>query len=194
VAAHCITALELALFLAALDTAGGARRGDRIEHGGVITAAAIAEIAAAGLTVVSNPGFVHDRGDRYLSQVAVADHPDLYRARSLQAAGIPLAAGSDTPYASFDPWLGMRAARDRLTRDGHRLAPDERIPATAALGLYLGSASDPGGPPRRVAPGEQADLVFCEGCPEDILNDLSSERVALTMIKGRIVFSRDAAA
>ena len=138
VAAHCVTAAELALYLAALDLGGRALPGDRIEHGGSIPAEAIGEVHARGLTVVTNPAFLHDRGDRYLAEVPEAELPDLYRARSLLAAGIELRAGSDAPYASVDPWLGMRAARDRMTLGGRVISPDERIDARAALGLYAG--------------------------------------------------------
>lgn len=61
VATHCVTAAELALTLAALQTAG-ARPGDRIEHGGVIPAEAVAVIRELGLTVVTQPAFVLERG------------------------------------------------------------------------------------------------------------------------------------
>ena len=42
--------------------------------------------------------------------VTPAEWGDLYRAKTLIEADIPLAAGSDSPYALVDPWLGMRAA------------------------------------------------------------------------------------
>jgi hypothetical protein len=60
-------------------SAGGAQPGDRIEHGGLIPEPFVSVIAAAGLTVVTNPAFIHDRGDRYSEAVASAQHGDLYR-------------------------------------------------------------------------------------------------------------------
>lgn len=190
VAAHCATATELALFLGALGSAGGARDGDRIEHGGVLTDAAIAAIAATPLTIVTNPAFVHDRGDRYRSTIREADWGDLYRAASVMRERIPLAAGSDAPYASADPWLAMRTARDRLTAAGEALGRDERVAPAEALQLYLGSPSAPGGPPRVLLPGTLADFIVCEGTPVDVLADLTAERVRLTVIAGEIAFSR----
>ena len=190
VAAHCVTAAELALFLAALELAGGARVGDRIEHGGMIGDAAIVAIAVTPLTVVTNPGFVRDRGDRYRAMIAPGDWPDLYRAASLRAAGIPLAAGSDAPYASADPWRAMRAARDRLTASGDPLGLGERLDASAALKLYLGQPNCPGGISRTIAPGQPADLILCDGPWEAISADLSADRVRATVIAGDIVFSR----
>ena len=192
VAAHCVTATELALYLAALDAADGARAGDRIEHGGIISQPALHAIAATLLTVVTNPVFIHDRGERYRETIPSDARPDLYRAASLLAAGVPLAAGSDAPYAAADPWRGMRAARDRLTAAGYPLALGERLPALATLQLYLGDANHPGRP-RRIAVGEPADIVLCEGSAQDVLADLTAERVAAKMVGGRIVFSRGAA-
>ena len=190
VAGHCVTAAELALFLAGLDEAGGARAGDRVEHGGVIADEALAVLAASPLTVVTNPAFVHDRGDRYRETIAPEGLGELYRAASLFEADIPVAAGSDAPYASCDPWLGMRTARDRLTAKGVPLGVGEALSAKAALDLYLGDPLDPGGPRRRLAVGEPGDLLLCEGSPADVLVDLTAERVRATVIAGRVVFSR----
>jgi hypothetical protein len=162
VAAHCVTAAELAVMLAAFDVAG-ARAGDRIEHGGVIAPAAIGELKRLGLTVVTQPAFILERGDRYLAEVDPAEQNDLYRCASLLAAGVPVAGSSDAPYGSLDPWTALRAAVDRRTRSGAPIGPGERVSASAALGLYLGSFEDPGGPPRRITPGEAADLCRRRG-------------------------------
>lgn len=187
VAAHCVTAAELAFFLAALDEAGGVRSGDRVEHGAVITPGMVEAIATTGLTVVTNPGFVHDRGERYRATIAATEQNDLYRAASLTAADIALAAGSDAPYASPDPWLAMRAARDRLTSAGNFLGRDERLSARQALALYLGDAFDPSRQ-RQLAPGSAADLILCEGIASTVLSELEGERVAATFIAGVPVF------
>lgn len=194
VAAHCVTAVELALYLSALETAGGARPGDRIEHGGMISKAAVGAIRATPLTVVTNPGFIHDRGDRYLATIGREQRRDLFRAGSLLNAGIPLAAGSDAPYATPDPWTAMRAACDRCTAGGHPIGSNERVSAENALRLYQGSASDPGGPRRQIAVGEAADLILCEGQMAAILADLTAARVRATIVAGNVAFNRALAA
>lgn len=181
VAAHCVTEAELALYLAALDIAGGARAGDRIEHGGLVPDAFVPLIAAAGLIVVTNPAFVHDRGERYRATIATDQQGELYRAASLVRAGIALRAGSDAPYASVDPWLAMRAARDRRTAAGALLGGEERLDAAAALRLY---ASGP------IAVGCPADFVLCRGTLDDVLADLAADRVRLTLIGGAIAHLR----
>jgi predicted amidohydrolase YtcJ len=190
VAAHCVTGAELALYLAALDLAGGAMRGDRIEHGAVIDDDALLAIAASGLTVVTNPVFVPDRGDRYLEVIPSHEHADLCRLASLARAGVPLAAGSDAPYASVDPWRSLRAARDRRTASGARLGAAEALGAAAALRLYLKDGADPGGAPRRLTEGAGADLMLCRGDLPAVLDDLSPDRIDMTVIGGEIAFAR----
>lgn len=187
VAIHCVTASELALTLAAFQTAG-ARSGDRIEHGGVIPTAAIESILRLGLTVVTQPAFVFERGDRYLAEVDPEEHGDLYRCASLLTAGLPLAASSDAPYASTDPWLAMRAATKRRTRSGYVLGEAERIDAGAALRLYLGPMENPGGASRRLAPGAPADLTLLKIRLRDALDTLASDLVAATMIGGDLAY------
>ncbi|WP_226019006.1 amidohydrolase family protein [Novosphingobium sp. FKTRR1] len=182
VAAHCVTEAELALFLAALEVAGGAQQGDRIEHGGLIPHAFVPVIASAGLTIVTNPAFIHDRGDRYLDTVACEQQNDLYPAARLARAGIALLGGSDAPYASADPWLAMRTARDRRTAGGRPLGQAEQLEALAALRLYCSGA---------IMPGTRADLILCDGTLADVLADLTADRLRTVLIGGETVFSRD---
>ncbi|HEX4981853.1 MAG TPA: amidohydrolase family protein, partial [Ilumatobacteraceae bacterium] len=82
VAVHCVTQAALALAIAAWDAAGVCP-GDRIEHGAVIPPEFGAELAARQLTVVTQPGFVFERGDDYLDEVDPEDRPFLYPCRSL---------------------------------------------------------------------------------------------------------------
>jgi predicted amidohydrolase YtcJ len=184
VAVHCVTAGELALTLAAFEAAGAAP-GDRIEHGGVIPAAAIGQIRALGLTVVTQSAFVAERGDRYLAEVAPAEQTDLYRCASLKAAGVAVAGSSDAPYASADPWAGIAAAIGRRTAAGVTLGAGERIGAAEALGLYLGAADDAGGPSRRVKPGDPADLCLLKVPLVEALDAPAAELVRATLIGGK---------
>jgi predicted amidohydrolase YtcJ len=190
VAVHCVTAGELAVTLAAFQAAG-ARPGDRVEHGGVIAAEAVAELRRLGLTVVTQPAFVHERGDRYLADVAPADQPDLYRCASLTAAGVAVAGSSDAPYGSADPWLGMAAAIARRTAGGKRLGEAERVSPDAALALWLDDPSAPGHGPRRIEPGAAADLCLLDAPLAEVLAEPSAGHVAATLIGGEAVFVRD---
>jgi len=183
IAIHCATVVELAFALAAWNEAGvGA--GDRIEHGNVIDDEAAAAIAAAGLTVVSQPGLVRSRGDHYLAAVPEADHAHLFRLASLKERGVRLAGSSDAPYGPLDPWVGMHTAVDRRTQGGRSLGQAEGVVPREALGLYLGRFDDPGGGERKIAPGGPADLCLLAAPLRTALAELTSELVALTIIDG----------
>lgn len=186
VAVHCVAAGELALTLAAFEAAG-ARPGDRIEHGGMIAAAAIPTIVRLGLTVVTQSAFVFERGDRYLADIDPGEHDDLYRCRSLLEAGAPVAGSSDAPYADPDPWRAMQTAVTRRTRGGRSIGPGERVSSRRALGLYLGGFERPGGPGRRVAVGSDADLCILKAPIAEALISLSSDLIAATLKAGRLI-------
>lgn len=189
VAVHCVTAAELALTLAVFETAGS-QIGDRVEHGGVIPAEAVPVLQRLELTVVTQPVFIAVRGDRYAAEVASADQPDLYRCASLLAAGVPVAASSDAPYGSADPWAGIAAAVHRRSRGGVLLGSDERIDARAALGLYLDDPAAPGRRPRRVAVGAPADICLLDAPLHEVLATPDASHVRLTFIDGRVVHER----
>jgi len=112
-------------------------------------------------------------------------------ARGWLAAGVPLAAGSDAPYGSPDPWRAMAAAVARTSASGARLGPEEALSPEQALALYLSPSSDPGGPARRVASGAAADLCLLDRPWRAARARLSSEDVRATWCAGRLAFARD---
>jgi len=184
VAVHCVTRVQLVLTLAALDAAGRLP-GDRIEHGAVIPAELVP--ALRGLTVVSQPHFVAERGEQYGRDVAPEDLPDLWRLRSLIDAGVGVAAGSDAPFGGADPWQVIRAAIRRPAD----LGPGEAVDPQTAIRLFLGSPTAPARP-RAVAPGVPADLVLLR-CPpaeafRSLASDLVADLVAATFVDGSPVY------
>ena len=187
VAVHCVTATELAFTLAAF-AAAGARPGDRIEHAGVVPDGAIAELEALRLTVVTQPGFIAAHGDRYLTEVDPAEQDDLYRCARLIEAGVPVAFGSDAPYGPIDPWAILQAAVRRRTRRGRIVGAGERLDAASALRRFWGALDDPGGPSRRVVPGQPADLCLLKAPLPVGVGELSADLVAATLVAGRVVY------
>lgn len=186
VAVHCVTAEALALLLAAWAEVG-THPGDRVEHGAVIPVSAVPTLADLGVTVVTQPAFVADRGDRYLTEVDAVDQPDLWRCGTLLDGRVPVGGGTDAPYGPADPWRAMAAAVDRRTESGAVLGPDDRIVAARALDLFLGPAAAPGGPPRRLEVGAPADLCVLDRPVADALDDLAAVRVTATIVGGRLV-------
>ncbi len=189
VALHCVTRAELVFAAAVLDAAGS-RAGDRIEHAAVAPPDAVALLARLGVCVVCNPGFVRERGDDYLAHVDAEDVPWLHRGRGFLAAGISLAAGTDAPFGDPDPWRAMRAAVERRTEAGAVLGAGERLSPEEALALFVSPAEAPGGAPRRVAPGEAADLCLLDRPWREAREQLSADCVAATLAAGRLVWKR----
>jgi len=185
VAVHCVTREALALLLAALDDAG-TRPGDRIEHAALVPAELITRLHSAGLTVITQPGFLTQRGDDYVRDVAAAEHDDLYRARSLLDGGVGCALSSDAPYGPLDPWTVITAAIHRTSPSGHVIGRAEGLTPVQALTGYLSPPDAPGAAPRRVAPGSPADLVLLRAPLAEALAAPSADLVAATLIDGSI--------
>jgi predicted amidohydrolase YtcJ len=185
VAVHCVTREALLLLLAALADAG-VRPGDRIEHGALIPAEVIPTLRAHNLTVVSQPGFLSERGDDYRRDVPAAEYADLYRARSLLDGCVGYAVSSDAPYGPVDPWAVIAAATCRTTPSGKVISPAERITARQALAGYLSSPDQPAGPARPLAIGSPADLVLLSVPLVQALAAPSAELVAATFTGGSV--------
>jgi predicted amidohydrolase YtcJ len=188
VAVHCVTLAELVVALAAFDEAG-TLPGDRIEHAAVAPPELMPTIARLGLTIVTQPNFVSERGDIYLTDVEPFDRPWLYRLRGFLDAAIPLAAGTDAPFGNADPWRAIQAAVTRRTARGAELGAAESLSPMEAFSLFRGEPKDPGGPPRSVRVGAAADLCLIDRPWADACADFQRVRVAVTIKNGRIVWS-----
>lgn len=184
VALHCVTAAQLVVALAALRSAGGHPL-DRIEHAAVVPDDSIADLAAGGVTVVTQPNFVAERGDQYLVDVPEGEHHELWRVGSLLKAGVPVALSTDAPFGHCDPWAAMRAAVHRRTSAGSVLGSDERITAATALAMFTGTRA---GRPGAVAPGAAGDLCILATPPRQALAELDAAAVSATVIAGRLVY------
>ena len=185
VAVHCVTAPQLVVTLAAL-RAAGTHPQDRIEHAAVVPDDSMAELAVLGVTVVTQPNFVAERGDQYLTDVPAAEHHELWRLASLLRAGVPVALSTDMPFGEGDPWATMRAAVHRKTASGTVLGLDECVSAREALTMFFGRAGDPV-TPRAVTPGQPGDLCVLGAPPDEALRRLDSSLVAATIIAGELV-------
>ena len=184
VAVHCVTEAELVVALAAFREAG-TLAGDRIEHGSIIPPALIEQLLASRLMVVTQPNFVFEKGDSYLSDLPAPDLPHLYRCQSLLDAGVPLAFGTDAPFGDPDPWQAMQAAVERRTRKGHLLLESERASPEQALSGFLGALDQPA-VRRHVREGMPADLVLMKVPWRVLRKAFSRQQVRLTFKAGEI--------
>jgi predicted amidohydrolase YtcJ len=187
VAAHCVTVGELVFFLGALDAAGGARLGDRIEHGSEIPTNFLPIIEDAGLTVISQPHFIRERGDHYLLEASSETHDDLYRLANLKHYGVKIAAGSDAPYGSLDPWAAMAAAIHRQIKSGRVIGTAEKLTPREALDLFLGCPNDPSTPRNAFKIGAPADFCLINRSFDELLEHPEASAVAATIIAGELI-------
>lgn len=186
VAVHCVTRTQLVLALVALEEAGGPFGHDRIEHGAVIPFEIIPQLKRLGVTVVTQPNFVSERGDEYLRSVEPNESENLWRAGSLSRAGVAVAAGTDAPFGGSDPWAAIRAAVSRRTASGARLGPQERVGLPEALSWWLGTGAEPA-MPRRVKVGEVADLAILPSPVAKVAAAEGPPAVIATVVCGRVV-------
>jgi predicted amidohydrolase YtcJ len=186
VAVHCVTAAQLVVTIAALRAAGSHPR-DRIEHAAVVPDDNLTDLADLGVTVVTQPNFVAERGDQYLAEVPAAEHGQLWRVASLLNAMVPVALSTDMPFGHSDPWTAMRAAVYRTTPSGAVLNANECVSPLKALTMFL-SRSDQPGRARTVETGQPGDLCVLTEPPATALAELDAGMVAATIIGGELVY------
>ncbi len=129
----------------------------RIEHAAEAPPEVVSAIAESGAAVVTQPGFIYSRGDRYLA-AATEGGPapdDLYPLRALIDAGVPVAVGSDAPYGTWRPLEVFSAAVERRSMAGREVGASQAISAGEAFRLYSGS----------LRAGGRADFVVLSGNP-----------------------------
>lgn len=192
VAFHCVTTAALALIVVALDEAGPSASDvhDRIEHGALIPDAYIEILQRLRISVVTQPGSIRTRGDRYLRTVDAHDQPHLYRCGSLINAELAVFGSTDAPYGPANPWVAMRTAVERRTETGASLGEDERVSARVALSMFQNTPETTwrGTSPPRV--GDVADVVLLAEPFAAALDRLDAGLVRGTWIGGSPVFSR----
>jgi hypothetical protein len=174
VAVHAIGDAANADVLDAIDelseTYGGDRRW-RVEHAQVIDPADIARFAAHGTIASMQP--VHQTSDRLMAEARLGPErlTGAYAWRSLLAAGVPLAFGSDAPVEKPDPLEGLAVAISRTDARGEPFGgwrPEETLSREQALAAYTAGAAYAGfadGRFGRLAVGERADFLVLDRDP-----------------------------
>src|SRR5262249_5475728 len=114
---------------------------DRIEHAALCPPELVARIARAGIAVVTQPGFLVERGDKYRAEIEEPLWPWLYPLRSLRAAGVLVVGSSDAPISRLDVRTALAGAVERRTAAGEVLAVSERLRESQALELFTGAAA-----------------------------------------------------
>jgi len=164
----------------------------RLEHLSLCPEAFLKEISDLGISVVTNPPLIYNHGDRYLNDVDSSMHEWLYRMNSVLTANINLAAGSDAPIASLDPWIGIRTSCTRITASGNTLGLNEKLERMQALKLYTTNAAKVIGwetSRGMIYPGYNADFICLTENPLTCtIKQLNNLTVIETWINGKRVF------
>jgi predicted amidohydrolase YtcJ len=196
VALHAVTEAELVVALAALRGArpAGISGPDRIEHAALVPDDLVADIRAARVTVVGNPGFLRERGDVYAREHPKDQHAWLYRVASLRRAGIAYAAGSDAPVGAPVPAHLFDSLVGRLTESGAVLGPSEALRPVAALTALTAFPARAGGwrDLGVLRPGAFADIAVVDR--GFLTPSRASYQARLTIAGGRLVWRRPSAA
>ena len=161
-----------------LRTVGAPPGAATIDHLLVCDPATADLVAATGVTVSYQPGFLPRYGDM-LEAARVARYAAVLGGRLLIQAGIPLAISSDHPCGEVSPLHNLRCAVRRQLQPGQALTREEAVrgyTVTAAASL---DAPGRGG----LAPGQTADLAICDGDP---FHD--GTRVTQTWIAGQVAW------
>lgn len=183
--------IALAAFEDAFDRHGRGDLRHRIEHAFMPPPPTqIRRIAAAGLIVSTQPGFLWD-GDGWAATWGADQLQEALPIRAWLDSGIVVCGSTDHPCIPPSPWPGIVAAVARTSRDDDVIGPDQAITLREAVRLHTTSAAWAGYDERLLGslePGRAADLALYAGDPFELPLDAVRSLVAqTTIVGGRIV-------
>jgi predicted amidohydrolase YtcJ len=179
---HVSGSLSAGAMLQAMESSGGpstwAAQRVRFEHGDGLTPELIPKVKRLGIVVVQNP--VHFTG---MKQMYGGTFSGVQPLRSLLAAGIPLALGSDGP---INPYLNVLFASTHPNHPAEAISREQAVIAYTLGSAYAEFAEKDKG---TLEPGKLADLAVLS---QDIFKvpppDLPKIRSVLTMVGGKIIY------
>ena len=157
----------------------------RLEHGGMLSRSQLDLIRQLGIVVVytpftSNPLTLERASDQM---------GKLHVTKSILAAGIPLAIGSDGPSGPMNPFQNIQSAMIHIDNPPEALTREQAVIAYTAGSAFAEMAEKQKG---MLLPGMLADLAVLS---QDIftipLDQLPAVRSVLTMVGGKIVYQAE---
>jgi predicted amidohydrolase YtcJ len=203
VAVHAIGQRAVDMALDAFDRALTAEpRTDhrhRVEHAYLPTRPGQFErMRALGLLLSTQPSFIESFGDGWRHVFGESELGGVMPLKTGLALGLRIQANSDFPCSPLNPFLHLRSAVARKTRQGAVLDPAQAISVSQALRLLTTEAAYAGFAEQRVGTlelGKLADLIIVSDDPFTVAADqLENIRVDATMVGGELVYERPDAA
>jgi hypothetical protein len=195
-ALHAIGDRAVTVALDALEAA--ARRGaiaalrPRVEHLQIVLPSHLPRLVRLGAVASMQPVHVVGDGPWVPARLGAGTERlrGAYAWRTVLAAGVPLAFGSDFPVEDPDPRAGLAAAETRAAPGGPPFLPEQRLGRAEALAAFTSGAAYAAfaeGRRGRVREGMDADLTLfaedVEACPAARLREVA---VTHTIVGGRI--------
>jgi len=157
----------------------------------------IADMAEYGVIAAINPANLYFEGESFLRNIGPERMVRHTPYRTYLDAGIVMASGSDYPNNSPDPWVGIYQMVTRRLQisgevygSGQVLTLEEALKTFTLNGAYLTYDEDVRG---SLTVGKYADLAVLDAdlaaATDDEILEMGS-RVLMTMVGGRVVFSR----
>ncbi|MFA8439183.1 amidohydrolase [Pueribacillus sp. YX66] len=167
----------------------------RFEHLSLCPDTFLKDIQRLQIDVVTNPSLIYDHGNRYVQDVEKVFHKWLYRMRTVKNHGITLAAGSDAPVATINPWKSMYTATSRKTRKGQYINKNEALTRQQMIQLFTTNAAKVSNWAHirgKIAVGYNADFIVLNHNPLTCsLNQLKTLTAQQTWIDGKIVYEKN---
>jgi len=165
----------------------------RIEHLALPTQEHLERCARLGVMAATQTVFLPAMGATFRRYMPEVYYERAYGVRAMLDAGLDVALSTDAPVVPDDnPFIGLKAAIDRLDHAGDPLGAEQAITPEEALYAYtMGGALLSGDEANRgsITPGKWADLVMLSGdplaTPPARLLDL---RVEQTYVGGKLVY------
>jgi predicted amidohydrolase YtcJ len=169
---------------------GGLRH--RIEHCAICPPDLRDRVRAQHIVPAMQPAFFWEFGDGYVQNYGRPRADTMFPARSLIAAGVPVAGSSDAPVTHYGPLFGIEQALTRRTMAGDVCGPDERVDLTAAIRMHTingAFASFEEGFKGSLEAGKAADLVvLAEDLSRIPVERIRDVGVAMTVVGGEVVY------
>jgi predicted amidohydrolase YtcJ len=180
VAIHAIGDLACREVITLFETLDAPAGRSRIEHASVIRPKEIERMAKQGIIGCVQPAFLGSEAEWLERRVGAERLGITYPFATMEAMGVVLGAGSDSPVEPPQPWAGMALARHRAG-----VAPAEGLSATRALALYTEGAAAALGEPPPLAVGSPADVIVVDRDPVSVSPEaLGETRVHHTFVGG----------